>query len=105
MQQIFFQSKNKLTPRRNRWRIILIGLALLIILGLMVNFFENLHYGNLILQANDQTSTAQAELSKEQYNVQYLINNASGQINCYNLRSNYARNLCNTHNDFPGHTN
>lgn len=65
--------------------------------GLIVNFFDNIHYNNLLSQVNDQVGTAQTELGNEHYDLKFLINN-SGQLNCYDLHSSFTRNLCQTHN-------
>jgi hypothetical protein len=67
--------------------------------GLLVNFLDELHYSNLLLQANGQASAAQTALGKEEYDVKFLINNGSTQLNCFNLRSDYARRICNTHDN------
>lgn len=69
-----------------------------LITGLAVNFFNSVHYSNVVSQADSQTSATQSELGKEQYDVKFLINNSNKQVNCFDLRSDYARGLCNTHN-------
>ena len=78
-----------------------VGLIILfaIISGLMVNFYNSVHYSNLVSQADGQASAAQSQLGKEQYDVKFLINNNNKQINCYDLRSDYARGLCTTHDN------
>lgn len=69
-----------------------------IITGLLVNFLDKIHYSNLLSQADGQAGLAQEELGKEQYDVKFLINNNSMPINCFDLRSDFARSLCTTHN-------
>jgi hypothetical protein len=84
-----------------------VGLIVLfaIITGLLVNFFDSVHYSNIVSQADGQASSAQAVLGKEQYDVKFLINNTGNkQINCYDLRSDYARGLCTTHDNTPGNS-
>lgn len=70
--------------------------------GLLVNFFNNLHYNNLLLKVNGQASAAQAELSKEQYDAKFIISNGGTQLNCYDLRSSYVRGICYKHEGLPG---
>jgi hypothetical protein len=67
--------------------------------GLIVNFFNSVHYSNLVSQADGQTNSIQSDLGKIQYDVKFLIS-ATGnkQINCYDLRSDFARGLCSSHN-------
>lgn len=92
-------TKNRqLTPKITQ------GLQMLVLIivfsagtGLIVNFFDNIHYNNLLSQVSGQVGTAQAELGNEHYDLKFLINN-TGQLNCYDLHSNYARNICQTHN-------
>jgi hypothetical protein len=82
-----------------------VGLIILfaIITGLLVNFFNSVHYSNIVSQADGQTSSAQSELGKEQYDVKFLVNNTGNkQINCYDLRSDYDRGLCSTHDNTAG---
>lgn len=82
-----------------------VGLIILfsIITGLAVNFFNSVHYSSLISQADGQASLAQATLGKSQYDVKFLISNTgSKQINCYDLRSDYARGLCGVHDNTQG---
>jgi len=62
-----------------------------------MHLFDNVRYSSQILQANNQASTAQTTLSKEEYNVKFLINNSATPINCYDLQSDYARGICSTH--------
>jgi hypothetical protein len=82
-----------------------VGLIILcsIITGLAVNFFNSVHYSNTLSQADGQASSAQAEVGKEQYDVKFLINNTgTKQINCYDLRSDYAREICSRHDNTQG---
>lgn len=82
------------------------GLIILfaIISGVLVNFYNTVHYSNLLSQADGQVSAAQYELGKEQYDVKFLISNNSKQINCYDLQSEYARGLCTAHNSSINNT-
>lgn len=82
------------------WLVAVLLLICAVVTALTVRFFVDIHYSNLLLQANNQAGTSQTELSKEQYDVNFLINN-SGQLNCYALRSSYVRNLCFTHDHTP----
>ncbi len=83
------------------WVALVLIIVLSVITGLVVNFFENVHYNNLLSQANNQAGSIQTELNKEQYDVKLLIDNGNGQFNCYELRSDYARNLCFSHQSTP----
>lgn len=98
------EANQPVTPQRPRkpnltFNRVSIGLIIgcSVAAGLLVNFLDNVHYNNLLLQAYSQASTAQSELGKEQYDVKFLINNGSKQLNCYDLRSDYARTLCSAH--------
>ena len=75
-------------------------LLIVAILGtvFVTRFFEKLHYDNLL----QKSYTAQAHLSdtttNEELDLKYLINNTNAPLNCYQLMSSYARQLCNQHN-------
>ncbi len=77
---------------------IVLIVVLTVITGLLVNFFDKIHYSNLLSQADGQAGLAQEELGKEQYDVKFLINNNNLPINCFDLRSDFTRSLCATHN-------
>lgn len=87
------------TRGKFNWNVVFMIVVFSAITGLGVNFFDYLHHNNSLLQANGQASSAQTELAKEQYDVKFLINNSSNQLNCYDLRSNYARSTCDLHNN------
>lgn len=99
MKQAMKQSEVQPSLSYRMWKVILVIALLLLITGLVVNFFDNLHYSNLLLQADGQVDSTQAQLSKGQYDVKFLINNSNGQINCYELCSTNARNICRTHDN------
>lgn len=65
--------------------------------GLIINFIDKLHYNNLLLAATGQDTVLQSKLNEEKYDVSFLINNSNTQLNCYDLRTVYARNICRTH--------
>lgn len=88
------------SARQAYWLVAVLLLICAVVTALAVRFFIDIHYNNLLLQANNQAGTTQTELGKEQYDVNFLINN-SGQLNCYALRSDYVRNLCFTHDHIP----
>ena len=83
------------------WTLTVLIIICSLATGLLVNFFNNLYYTRLLLQANSQSSAAQSELAKMRYDVKQLITSTSGsvQFNCYDLRSRYARNICYQHNN------
>ena len=64
----------------------------------VTRFFEKLHYDNLL----QKSYTAQAHLSdttnSEELDLKYLIDNTHAPLNCYQLMSSYARQLCAPHN-------
>jgi hypothetical protein len=90
-----------LTPSDRRsfnWRVFFLVLACSAITAGIVRFSENLHYSNSLLQANDQTNSAQTQLAAEQRDVKFIISHDNSQLNCYEMQSSYDRNLCNLHN-------
>lgn len=80
------------------WSVVILVIFFSAVSALAAVFFVNLHYNNEVLSANDQASTAQAQLKSEQTDVQFLIQHDTNQINCFQLSSPYDRNICNTHN-------
>lgn len=105
MKQKTKQLKDKypslISRKYGQWKVVLLVIVFSVMTMVMVNFFDNLHYSNLLLQANGQATVAQTQLGKEQYDVKYLIDNNTHQLNCYDLLSTYARNICNTHDHNP----
>jgi len=71
-------------------------LTILLVAG-GVQFYNVIHYDNLLGQANLKTASAQAALNQEQTDAIFIISNSSGQINCDQLLTNYDRSLCNAH--------
>jgi hypothetical protein len=99
--QLMTKQSSRKVKNTSSWKVILLVIFCSVVTGLTVNFFNNLHYSNLLLQANNQAGSAQTELGKEQYDVKFLINNNKIQFNCYDLRSDYARNICYMHENIP----
>ena len=79
--------------------MVVVVIILVAATALLVNFYNELYYTKPLLQDSGQISNLQTELGKEQYDVKLLINNSSAQVNCFNLRTIYARNICTTHNN------
>ena len=80
------------------WSVIFILIIACVITGAIVNFINKVHYTNVLLGLQHQANAAQGQLSKEKYDVSFIIKNYGGSINCYDLQSSYARGLCNQHN-------
>ena len=80
------------------WGAALLVIVFCLITAVLVNFLNNLHYKNQILQDSNQVTAAQSQQDKEQYDLSFVINNDNSQLNCYDLHSTYARGVCNTHN-------
>lgn len=100
---------NNLPSRDTKLRggnLILVSLIILcsLITGLAVNFFNHVHYNNLLLKAASQTTADQTEIGKQQYDIRLLVNSSNNQFNCYSLRSGYARSICSEHANIPSTT-
>lgn len=78
-----------------RWRSWGVLLCI-IITAVVVRFVDNLHFNNLIAQANNQAAVSQTQSTQQRYDIKFLIDNA-GSLNCYDLHSDYARGVCNGH--------
>lgn len=94
---------NKLLALRDReiinWKSILLVFFLVLVVGLSVHFTDNIYYSNQLSQVNNQNSSDQSQLNAEQHDLGFVINNYSDQLNCYDLQSTYAHNLCSSHNN------
>jgi hypothetical protein len=80
------------------WGAALLVIFFCLLTAIIVNFLNNIHYKNKILQASNQVTAAQTLQTKEEYDLNFVISNYSGQLNCYDLHSPYAHAICNTHN-------
>ena len=81
------------------WKIILLIIIFSLLSSLLINFIDNLYYGNLLLKEESQANSTETQLVKEKYNIKFLINNSKSQINCYDLHLRYTRNLCTIHDN------
>ena len=80
------------------WSIVILVVFFSALSALAAVFFVNIHYNNEVVSANDQASSAQAQLKSEQSDVNFVIQHDDNQINCFQLSSSYDRNICNSHN-------
>lgn len=69
----------------------------IVLVGGAVQFYNVIHYDNLLGQANSQAASYQNTLSNEQIDAKFILANTRGQINCDQLLTSYDRNLCNIH--------
>lgn len=79
-------------------KITLLAIICAVVAGTAIRFLDNVHYNGLLQQANNQAVSAQNKLDSEQHDLQFVINNAGTQLNCYDLQSTYARRVCSSHN-------
>ena len=70
---------------------------------LVTRFFEKLHYDNLLGKVNTAAAQANATNHNEQLDLKYLISNTPGTLNCYQLMSDYAKQVCDQHNQALSH--
>lgn len=80
------------------WSVIFIIVFACLLTGAIVNFVNKVHYTNMLLGLQHKANSAQNQLNSEKYDVSFIIKNYGNSINCYDLRSTYARDLCNQHN-------
>lgn len=108
MKQEVRQLKDKqLAPKDQRGpsgKVVTAVILCSLVTGVTVDFLNTVHYSNEVSQADSKATASQMELGKEQSDVKFLISNSSNQFNCYDLHSDYARNLCYEHESLQGGT-
>lgn len=82
----------------SRLTLIIFGILCAAATGIAVNFFDRVHFLNLLSQSNNQLNKAQVSLQQTHADVQFILKLSDSPINCYYLRSVTDQNLCHTHN-------
>lgn len=85
---------------KNNWRLLIFfGFLIALMSGLAVNFFNSVHYGTELLQNNGQIVSLQASQSRERHDIKHIISTMPSSLNCLQLESVYAKNICKQHNN------
>lgn len=103
----------KPTPRRSRsqWqpvaaphlvprgKVVVLVLVAMLVAVLGTDFFDKLHYNNELTQANHDYGVLQSTETQEHADLHFVVTNYPSALNCYQLQSPYAQQLCQKHDN------
>lgn len=87
-----------LVRKKMSWPIVGIALALMVVPAVTVHFFERISYQNALNQQQVEAATIADQNTQQKSDLKHIIDNVKTQINCLQLQSNTAKQLCKDHN-------
>ncbi|HVS58491.1 MAG TPA: hypothetical protein VHD60_02000 [Candidatus Saccharimonadales bacterium] len=102
----------KPTPRRSpsRWqpappahliprgKVVLLVVVAMLVAILGTDFFDKVHYNNQLTHLNHEYGVLQDTEAQEHADLKFVVQNYPSSLNCYQLLSPYAQQLCQQHN-------
>ncbi len=86
-----------LVRRQLSWKILTVLLVLMAVPALAIHFFDRIAYQNNLNQQEQQYGVLQNQAGQQQLDLKHLIDITQSQLNCLQLQSNIAKQLCQTH--------
>jgi len=86
-----------LVRRKLSWKLLTVLLILMVLPALAVHFFDRLAYQNDLNQQQQQYGALQNQANQQHLDLKHLIDVTQSQLNCLQLQSDAAKQLCQKH--------
>jgi hypothetical protein len=86
-----------LVRKKLSWTVVGVALVLMIAPAVTVHFFERISYQNALNQHRVEAGKIEDQANQQKTDLKHIIGNINTQLNCLQLQSDAAKQLCTEH--------
>lgn len=91
-------NNEQLNYKKSIWLLVLICLVTIVLSSVGMHFIDSVYYNTLIINQSSQISALKNRQSRFQMDIKYITDSLPTSLNCIQLQTAYAMNVCHSHN-------